>query len=155
MRDDIVEAVLSLPGQVDLQLMVKRIEALADFLKTDDGANLAAGYKRAANILRIEEKKDGTPYEGAPDAALFVDAEEKVLGDAISKARALASASIQGEDFVSAMFALATLRGPVDAFFEKVTVNADDKEVRENRLKLLSEIRTALHEVADFSRIEG
>lgn len=155
MRHDIVEAVLSLPGQVDLQLMVKRIEALADFLKTDDGANLAAGYKRAANILRIEEKKDGTPYEGAPDAALFVDAEEKVLGDAISKARALASASIQGEDFVSAMFALATLRGPVDAFFEKVTVNADDKEVRENRLKLLSEIRTALHEVADFSRIEG
>ncbi len=155
MRHDIVEAVLSLPGQVDLQLMVKRIEALADFLKADDGANLAAGYKRAANILRIEEKKDGTPYEGAPDAALFVDAEEKVLGDAISKARALASASIQGEDFVSAMFALATLRGPVDAFFEKVTVNADDKEVRENRLKLLSEIRTALHEVADFSRIEG
>ena len=155
MRHDIVEAVLSLPGQVDLQLMVKRIEALADFLKTDDGANLAAGYKRAANILRIEEKKDGTPYEGAPDAALFVDAEEKVLGDAISKARALATASIQGEDFVSAMFALATLRGPVDAFFEKVTVNADDKEVRENRLKLLSEIRTALHEVADFSRIEG
>jgi len=155
MRHDIVEAVLSLPGQVDLQLMVKRIEALADFLKTDDGANLAAGYKRAANILRIEEKKDGTPYEGAPDAALFVDAEEKVLGDAISKARALASASIQGEDFVSAMAALATLRGPVDAFFEKVTVNADDKEVRENRLKLLSEIRTALHEVADFSRIEG
>lgn len=155
MRHDIVEAVLSLPGQVDLQLMVKRIEALADFLKTDDGANLAAGYKRAANILRIEEKKDGTPYEDAPDAALFVDAEEKVLGDAISKARALASASIQGEDFVSAMFALATLRGPVDAFFEKVTVNADDKEVRENRLKLLSEIRTALHEVADFSRIEG
>ena len=154
-RHDLVDAVFALPNQDDLLLVVRRVEALADFLKTDDGANLAAGYKRAANILRIEEKKDGTPYEGPPDATLFVDAEEKALAQAIKAARQAASKAVEAEDFVSAMFALATLRGPVDAFFEKVTVNADDKEVRENRLKLLSEIRTALHEVADFSRIEG
>lgn len=154
-RHDLVDAVFALEGQDDLWLVVRRVEALGDFLKTDDGANLAAGYKRAANILRIEEKKDGKPYEGAPDASLFVDAEEKALGQTIKVAREAASKSVAAEDFVSAMAALASLRGPVDAFFEKVTVNADDAKVRENRLRLLSEIRTALHEVADFSRIEG
>ncbi len=154
-RHDLVDAVFALEGQDDLWLVVRRVEALADFLKTDDGANLAAGYKRAANILRIEEKKDGKPYQGAPDVSLFVDAEEKALAQAIKAARQAASKAVEAEDFVSAMAALASLRGPVDAFFEKVTVNADDAKLRENRLKLLAEIRTALHEVADFSRIEG
>ncbi|MBG51597.1 MAG: glycine--tRNA ligase subunit beta [Rhodobiaceae bacterium] len=154
-RDALVDAVFALEGQDDLWLVVRRVEDLADFLKTDDGANLAAGYKRAANILRIEEKKDGKPYQGAPDVSLFVDAEEKALAQAIKAARQAASKAVEAEDFVSAMAALASLRGPVDAFFEKVTVNADDAKLRENRLKLLAEIRTALHEVADFSRIEG
>ncbi|MEQ9518141.1 MAG: glycine--tRNA ligase subunit beta [Parvibaculum sp.] len=154
-RHDLLDAVFAIEGQDDLWLVVRRVEALADFLKTDDGANLAAGYKRAANILRIEEKKDGKTYDGAPDKSLFVDAEEKTLAEAITIARGKASSAVAMEDFAAAMTALATLRGPVDAFFEKVTVNTDDKNVRENRLKLLSEIRTALHSVADFSRIEG
>jgi len=154
-KHDLVDAVFALPGQDDLLLIVRRVEALADFLKTDDGANLAAGYKRAANILRIEEKKDKATYSGAPDASLFESDEEKTLGAEIAVARDAAAKSVAKEDFAGAMAALAKLRGPVDAFFEKVTVNAEDDKVRENRLKLLAEIRTALHGVADFSKIEG
>lgn len=155
MRHDLVDAVFALEGQDDLLLIVRRVEALSDFLGSDDGANLAAGYKRAANILRAEEKKDKVTYAGAPDAALFESDEEKTLGAEIAAARAAATKAVAKEDFVSAMAALAKLRGPVDAFFDKVTVNSEDAKVRENRLKLLSEIRTALHGVADFSRIEG
>jgi len=154
-KHDLVDAVFALPGQDDLLLIVRRVNALADFLKTDDGANLAAGYKRAANILRIEEKKDKATYSGAPDASLFGSAEEKTLGAEIAVARDAAAKAVAKEDFVGAMAALAKLRGPVDAFFEKVTVNAEETQVRENRLKLLAEIRTALHGVADFSKIEG
>ncbi|AWY99829.1 glycine--tRNA ligase beta subunit [Rhodobiaceae bacterium] len=154
-KHDLVDAVFALPGQDDLLLIVRRVEALADFLKTDDGANLAAGYKRAANILRIEEKKDKATFSGAPDASLFESDEEKTLGAEIDVARDAAAKSVAQEDFAGAMAALAKLRGPVDAFFEKVTVNAEDDKVRENRLKLLAEIRTALHGVADFSKIEG
>ncbi len=154
-KHDLVDAVFALPGQDDLLLIVRRVDALADFLKTDDGANLAAGYKRAANILRIEEKKDKATYSGAPDASLFESDEEKTLGAEIAVARDAAAKSVAQEDFAGAMAALAKLRGPVDAFFEKVTVNAEDDKVRENRLKLLAEIRTALHGVADFSKIEG
>jgi glycyl-tRNA synthetase beta chain len=154
-KHDLVDAVFALEGQDDLLLVVRRVEALAEFLKTDDGANLLAGAKRAANILRIEEKKDKATYSGAPDASLFESAEEKTLGAEIAVARDAAANAVAKEDFAGAMAALAKLRGPVDAFFEKVTVNAEDDKVRENRLKLLAEIRTALHGVADFSKIEG
>jgi glycyl-tRNA synthetase beta chain len=154
-RHDLVDAVFALEGQDDLVLIVKRVEALSDFLGTEDGANLLAGYKRAVNILRIEEKKDGASYDAAPDAALFAQDEEKALAAAIAAATGRAKEAVAQEDFAAAMSALATLRAPVDAFFDKVTVNADDAKVRANRLKLLAQIRAALHEVADFSKVEG
>ena len=154
-RHDLVDAVFALEGQDDLLMIVRRVEALAKFLDTDDGKNLLAGVKRASNILRIEEKKDKREYTGAPDAALLQQPEEKALADAIAAVKAEASASVAKEDFGAAMSAMAKLRPTVDAFFDKVTVNADDKAVRENRLKLLNEIREATRAVADFSRIEG
>eukprot|EP00439_Symbiodinium_sp_Y106_P088834 s1_g1370.t1 len=154
-KHDLVDAVFALAGQDDLLLIVRRVEALAEFLGTDDGANLLAGTKRAANILRIEEKKDKTTYAGAPDAGLFESDEEKALASEINVARDAAAKAVGQEDFAAAMAAIAKLRGPVDAFFEKVTVNSEDDKVRENRLKLLAEIRTALQGVADFSKIEG
>lgn len=154
-RHDLVDAVFALPDQDDLLLIVRRVEALANFLGTENGANLLAGYKRAANILRIEEKKDKATYSGAPDASLFESNEEKTLAFEINVARDAAAKAVAQEDFAGAMAALAKLRGPVDGFFENVTVNAEDDKVRENRLKLLAEIRTALHGVADFSKIEG
>ncbi len=154
-KHDLVDAVFALPGQDDLLLIVRRVDALAEFLVTDDGANLLAGTKRAANILRIEEKKDKTTYAGAPDASLFESDEEKALASEINVARDAAAKAVGQEDFAAAMAAIAKLRGPVDAFFEKVTVNSEDNKVRENRLKLLAEIRTALQGVADFSKIEG
>ena len=154
-RHDLVDAVFALEGQDDLVLIVKRVEALSEFLGSEDGANLLAGYKRAVNILRIEEKKDGTSYDAAPDAALFAQDEEKALAAAIAAATSRAKDAVAEEDFAAAMSALATLRAPVDAFFDKVTVNADDANIRANRLKLLAQIRAALHEVADFSKVEG
>jgi glycyl-tRNA synthetase beta chain len=141
--------------QDDLLLIVRRVEALGKFLDTDDGKNLLAGVKRAANILRIEEKKDGTTYSGAPDAALLKEPEEKVLASAIATAKKDAAAAVAKEDFAAAMSVLAKLRPTVDAFFDKVTVNAEDKALRANRLRLLNEIREATRAVADFSRIEG
>jgi glycyl-tRNA synthetase beta chain len=131
------------------------VEALGKFLDTDDGKNLLAGTKRAENILRIEEKKDKKAYTGAPDSGLLKEPEEKALASAIATARKDASAAVAKEDFAAAMSAMAKLRPAVDAFFEKVTVNADDPKLRENRLKLLNEIRQATRAVADFSRIEG
>jgi glycyl-tRNA synthetase beta chain len=154
-RHDLVDAVFALQGQDDLLMIVRRVEALGKFLDTDDGKNLLAGFKRAANILRIEEKKDGASYAGAPDAALLTEAEEKALAAAVATAKDEASAAVAQEDFAAAMTAMAKLRPAVDAFFDKVTVNAGDKTLRENRLKLLNEIREATRAVADFSRIEG
>ncbi len=156
-RHDLVDAVFALEGQDDLVLIVKRVEALSAFLATDDGRNLLAGYKRAVNILKIEEKKDGKSFDGAPDAKLLAEAEaeEKALAGAIATASKDSQTAVLAEDFAAAMSALAKLRAPVDAFFEKVTVNADEKPVRENRLKLLAQIRAALHTVADFSKVEG
>lgn len=154
-RHDLVDAVFALEGQDDLVLIVKRVEALSEFLGSEDGANLLAGYKRAVNILRIEEKKDGASYDAAPDASLFAQDEEKALAAAIAAATGRAKDAVAKEDFAAAMSALATLRAPVDAFFDKVTVNADNAKVRANRLKLLAQIRAALHEVADFSKVEG
>ncbi|KQP76516.1 glycine--tRNA ligase subunit beta [Methylobacterium sp. Leaf111] len=156
-RHDLIDAVFALPGQDDLLMVVRRVEALGTFLETDDGRNLLAGYKRAANILRIEEKKDGRAYDAAPDTALAAhgEPEERALAEALAAARDTASAAVAAEDFAGAMQALSTLRAPVDAFFERVTVNADDPALRENRLALLNALRAATREVADFSRIEG
>ena len=154
-RHDLVDAVFSLEGQDDLLMIVRRVEALAQFLATDDGKNLLAGVKRASNILRIEEKKDGKSYNGSVDAKLLDAAEEKALAAAVATAKSDAAAAVAKEDFAAAMTALAKLRPTVDAFFDKVTVNADDKAVRANRLTLLNEIREATRAVADFSKIEG
>jgi glycyl-tRNA synthetase beta chain len=153
-RHDLVDAVFALEGQDDLLIVVRRVEALGKFLDTDDGKNLLAGTKRAANILRIEEKKDGKAYDGVPDAALYSLAEEKTLAKAIDQAKAEASAAVAKEDFAGAMSAMAKLRPAVDAFFDKVKVNDDDARVRDNRLKLLNEIRAATRAVADFSKIQ-
>lgn len=153
-RHDLIDAVYA-RGDDDLVRILARVSALSSFLDTDDGANLLAGYKRAANILKIEEKKDDRSFDQAAKAGLLGEAEEKALHDALARATADASAALDAEDFEKAMAALSTLRAPIDAFFDKVTVNADDAAVRENRLALLSEIRAAVGTVADFSLIEG
>jgi len=153
-RYDLVDAVFALGGQDDLLMIVRRIEALGKFLDTDDGKNLLAGTKRASNILAIEEKRDKRIFEGAPNPALYSLAEEKVLADAIDLLKVEASVAVMNEDFESAMSAMAKLRPAVDAFFDKVKVNDDDPLVRENRLKLLNEIRAATRAVADFSKIQ-
>ena len=154
-RHDLVDAVFALEGQDDLLMVVRRVEALGKFLDSDDGKNLLAGVKRASNILRIEEKKDSKSYNGAVDGKLLDAAEENALASAVATAKSEASAAVAKEDFAAAMTALAKLRPFVDAFFDKVTVNADDKAVRANRLTLLNEIREATRAVADFSKIEG
>jgi glycyl-tRNA synthetase beta chain len=154
-RHDLVDAVFAVGGQDDLLMVVRRVEALGKFLDSDDGKNLLAGTKRAANILRIEEKKDKREYTGAPDAKRYQLAEEKVLAEAINATKKDAAAAVAKEDFAAAMSAMASLRPKVDAFFDKVTVNVDDAQLRENRLRLLNEIREATRAVADFSKIEG
>lgn len=154
-RHDLIDAVLALGGEDDLVRLLARVDALAGFVATDDGANLLAAYKRASNILRIEEKKDGIAYDAAVDASLLAQDEEKALADALVAAHKHAAPLIEAEDFTGAMAAFAAVRAPVDAFFEKVTVNADDKALRANRLRLLSQIRGTLGLIADLSKIEG
>jgi glycyl-tRNA synthetase beta chain len=157
-RHDLVDAALSAGSLVEghpLILVVDRVEALGKFLDTDDGKNLLAGTKRASNILAIEEKKDKRAFDGAPDAGLYKLPEEKALATAIDQVKQEAAAAVQREDFATAMGAMAKLRPAVDAFFDKVKVNDDEPKVRENRLKLLNEIRAATRAVADFSKIEG
>ncbi|MGJ4951326.1 glycine--tRNA ligase subunit beta [Bradyrhizobium sp. HKCCYLS20291] len=154
-RHDLVDAVFALGGQDDLLMVVRRVEALGKFLDSDDGKNLLAGTKRASNILAIEEKKDKRKFDGAPDVALYKLDEEKALAKAIGEVAAEAGAAVAKEDFAAAMRAMAKLRPAVDAFFDKVKVNDDDAAIRENRLKLLNEIRSATRAVADFSKIEG
>ena len=156
-RHDLIDAVFALPGQDDLLMVVRRVEALGQFLDTEDGKNLLAGVKRASNILRIEEKKDGRAYDAAPDSTLAASGEpaERALAEALAGAAATASQAIASEDFAGAMRALSTLRAPVDAFFQDVTVNAPDPKLRENRLLLLNALRAATRAVADFSKIEG
>jgi glycyl-tRNA synthetase beta chain len=158
-RHDLIKAALSIQLEDDLLMIVRRVEALGKFLDTEDGKNLLAGYKRATNIIRIEEKKDAREYVGRPDPSLYRQDEEWALSRAIDTAKAEASAAVGKEDFAAAMRAMAKLRPHVDAFFDKVTVNvadgADRQKLRENRLKLLNEIRDATRAVADFSRIEG
>ncbi|HEX3673393.1 MAG TPA: glycine--tRNA ligase subunit beta [Rhizomicrobium sp.] len=154
-RYDLVDAVFSLGNQDNLVVLAARTEALQSFLKTDEGTNLLAGYKRAANILKAEEKKDKATFDGDADPELFTAPEEKALFVELATASELIRAEIARERFVEAMGVMARLRGPVDAFFEHVKVNDDDPKVRENRLKLLSRLRATLHLVADFSKIEG
>jgi len=154
-RHDLIDAVFSLGGGDDLVRLLARVSALQAFLATDDGENLLAGYKRASNIVRIEEKKDQIQYDGAVDPELLSAAEEKLLHDAIELAQAAVNTAVVDERFEDAMAAIAALRAPIDAFFENVTVNAEDADTRANRLRLLSAIRGSLNAVADFSKIEG
>jgi len=154
-RHDLISAIFSQGADDDLVRLARRGDALHSFLKTDEGSNLLAGYKRAANILKAEEKKDKKTFDGAPDAKLLSLPEEKALAEALGSAETSIAADVKAEKFVEAMGVMAKLRGPVDAFFDKVKVNDDDPKVRENRLKLLARLRDTLHLVADFSKIEG
>jgi glycyl-tRNA synthetase beta chain len=154
-RHDLIDSVFSLGNEDDLVRLVARVEALQTFLKSDDGKNLLAGYKRAANILKVEEKKDGRTYISEVDESLLPEAADKALHAALSTAIGAIGPKLDAEDYAGAMRDMAALRGPVDGFFEAVKVNADDAKLRENRLHLLAGLRAALHRVADFSKIEG
>jgi len=157
LRHDQIDACLAMPERCDLVLIVKRVEALAAFLAAEDGATLLAGYRRAANILKAEEKKGALPEGLKVDPALIGKgpAQEQALWKALEAAEAKLEAPLKAEDFAGAMSVLSGLRAPVDAFFEGVMVNDSDAKVRENRLALLVAVRGALHKVADFSKIEG
>lgn len=155
-RHDLIDAVFAL-GEDDLVLIVKRVEALGAFLETDDGENLLAGYKRAANILKAEAKKDALPDDLSVDAKLAQkgpDAEQALYAALTETEKALGPL-MKKEDFAGAMAELTKLRPPVDAFFDNVMVNDEDAKVRANRLALLEQIRATIHRVADFEKIEG
>jgi glycyl-tRNA synthetase beta chain len=154
-RHDLITAVMARGGEDDLTRLLARVEALKSFLETDDGANLLVAYRRAANIVRIEAKKDKRAYDGAVQVATLAQDEEKTLFSHLTEAAKGAQGALGSEDFTGAMAAMAQLRRPVDAFFDEVTVNAEDAALRENRLQLLSAIGATLAEVADFSKIEG
>ena len=154
-RHDLIGAVFALGSEDDLVRLLARVKALQAFVATEDGANLLAGYKRAANILRIEEKKSNASFTGDVDPALLRQDEERALAAALDAAIPAAESAVAREDFAGAMTALAGLRAPIDLFFDRVTVNADETDVRANRLRLLNAIRAAAHTVADFARIEG
>ena len=140
-------------SNADLLLIVRRVEALTAFLATEDGKNLLAGYNRAANILKAEEKKSGETFGGGIDFSRLEEDAELALAKAIEHAMPSVKAALAVENFAAAMTALAGLRAPVDAFFETILVNAPDPALRLNRLKLLTRIREACHQVADFSKI--
>ncbi len=139
----------------DFVKLVAKATALQIFIKTDDGENLLAGYKRAANILKVEEKKDSTEYKGIVKEKLLNMAEEKALFNTLKDIERNASGALGSEDFEGAMTHLSTLRSPIDNFFDEVTVNSDEQETRENRLKLLAQIRSTMNLVVEFSKIEG
>ena len=155
LHHDLVNAVFGATGEDDPNLLLERIRTLDNFLNTEDGANLLTAYRRAANILRIEERNDGVHYEGEPDVSLLDEKEEHVLYNRLAVARAEADTAVNQELFADAMAAMAELRVPVDAFFNHVTVNCEDPALRRNRLLMLSQIRSTLDRVADFSKIEG
>jgi glycyl-tRNA synthetase beta chain len=154
-RHDLIDAVFALTHEDDLVRLVARVEALQVFLKTDDGVNLLAGYKRAANILKDEEKKDKKTYGGAVDEKKLAEPAEKTLYAAMAKARSEIAPALAKEDFAGAMRHMASLRVPVDGFFDAVKVNAPDPSIRENRLHLLATLRATVHQIGDFSKIEG
>jgi glycyl-tRNA synthetase beta chain len=156
-RHDLIDAVFAL-AEDDLVRLLARVDALSRFLGTDDGANLLVAYRRAANIVAIEQRRGGwAPGEVHPE--LLRQPEEAALADWLERLFGKFSArlghALEREDFEDAMAELARLRQPVDAFFDKVTVNTDVPELRENRLRLLSRIRATMNQVADFSQIEG
>jgi len=153
-RHDLIDAVFAL-GEDDLVCILSRVEALGDFVASDDGANLLTAYSRAANILKIEEKKDGVSFDAKADEKGLVEADEKALFKTLEKSGKGCAAALAEEDFATAMSELAKLRGPVDAFFDTVTVNCDEAALRVNRLKLLAGIRKVMEDVADFSKVEG
>jgi len=155
-RHDLIDAVFALGGEDDFVRLLARVHALQTFVATDDGANLLAGYKRAANILKIEAaKKEGPTPDPSRSGRGEIDPAEAALAAALDAALPAASAAVAAEDFAAAMTALAGLRAPVDRFFADVMVNDPDPAVRADRLALLARFRDAVHEVADFSRIEG
>jgi len=154
-RHDLIAAIFELGAEDDLVRLLARVAALDEFLKSEDGANLLTAYRRAANIVRIEETKDKLRYDAAPDPALLRLDEERALAERLAEVEGLSAAALHREAFGVAMAALARLRLPVDDFFAKVTVNCDDPASRANRLRLLSQIRATLNRVADFSQIEG
>ncbi len=153
-RHDVLTAVFAAGGDDDMVRLLSRTEAVTALLGGDDGANLLVAYKRAANILRIEHKKDG-PHYGEPDPALLTLAEEDALFGALRQARPAIASHLAAEDFAAAMSVMARLRAPLDAFFDRVTVNAPEPELRRNRLRLLARVRATMDQVADFSRIES
>jgi glycyl-tRNA synthetase beta chain len=152
---DLISAVFALGGEDDLVRLLARVQALKGFLESDDGANLLTAYRRAANIVRIEEKKDGVAYGADAQPTLLAEREEKILYEALLTIEAKVGQALAGERFADAMQSLAELRRPVDAFFDRVTVNCDAPALRVNRLKLLSRIVLAMGRIADFSKIEG
>ena len=154
-RHDLVSAVFALGNEDDLTRLMARVSFLERFVDEEDGANLLTAYKRAGSILAIEEKKDSASYGADADPVAFAVEAERALHEALARASAAASRAVETEDFSAATQALATLRAPVDRFFDEVTVNADDAALRVNRLRLLAGIRAATAGVADFSRIEG
>ncbi len=154
-RHDVIDACLAMPGSDDLALLVRRAEALAGFLGSEDGENLVQGYKRAANILAQAEDKDGVEYRFGANVKFAETAEEKALFTALEKAEAAVAPALDSDDFPAAMAAMAGLRAPIDAFFEAVQVNAENEVLRRNRLNLLHEITASCAKIADLSRIEG
>jgi glycyl-tRNA synthetase beta chain len=154
-RHDLIAAVFAGGAEDDIVRLLARVDALRDFLDTEDGANLLVAYRRASNIVRIEENKDGTVYDGEAVGRLLEEQQEIELYRSLAAARASIADALAGERFGGAMAALAGLRAPVDAFFDRVTVNCANSHLRVNRLRLLSQIRSALGGVADFSQIEG
>ena len=154
-RHDVIDAVLAMGGNDDLTLVVKRAQALEATLKTEDGANLIQGYKRAANILAQAEEKDGVEYSFGAEIKFAETDEERALFAALEAAEATIAPAMKDEDFAAAMSAMASLRAPIDAFFTAVQVNAESEIVRRNRLNLLSKIRQICLAVADLAKIEG
>ena len=155
-RHDLIDAVLASGQTDDLLLIVRRVEALSAFLASEEGANLLAGTKRAANILRAEEKKDGDgAFDKPVDPALLRQDEEKALTQALDAAAHAVAPAVAAHDFAGALSALAKVRPAVDAFFEHVTVNAEDGALRGNRLALLARLRSETRFVADFALIMG
>ena len=152
-RHDVIDSVFSVSFDGDLTSMIARVEAIQTFIETDDGANLLAGYKRASNIVEIEEKKTEKAFSSDINAALLSQEEEKQLADLLNSSTAKIRPALEKENYQAVMQEIAKLRGPIDAFFEKVTVNDNDEAVRSNRLAMLSKIKGTLNQVADFSKI--
>jgi glycyl-tRNA synthetase beta chain len=153
-RHDLISAVFAAGQDDDLIRLLAKVDALRDFLATDDGANLLIAHRRASNIVRIEEKRDGRTYAGTPDGDRLQQHEEQTLFRRLTSVGDEIEGALGREAFTEAMAALAKLRRPVDAFFDRVTVNTEEPQLRENRLRLLARIRSALGTIADFSLIE-